>query len=705
MDTTFATPSLDTGSSSPASSFKSRPALTFGQPILPRRQVSQHHVNHGNKDPTSKPIGEDYDESVDQVDYAIHGPPRSSKPVLSAKHKAVDRTIQEGEHGGHTYTEETDDMEHSFRRPKRQTTMATIGSESFTETMQWDGKAILALDGGGIRGYSALLIIRDIMREIKRQEMSYGSELREVEDPVDGPGTSSYHPLPPNPTIATDQEDPESLSNTEHHISESARWLPCHYFDYVAGTSTGGLIAIMLGRLRMNIDDCISDYETLGAKVFAHSRWAHLRSPLFWPRDKYNHRTLEDVVNQVVQDRVPKVPNFPISQNFGFDENRCRTVVVAYQQQIAKEAEKQGIEQPYLFRTYKNLHHSKTPKGRETDRNLGPAHDIPIWKVARATAAAPAYFKPIVIDDREYMDGGFGANNPCEEIYEEVQKMNNSSETCVKVLLSIGTGRDRGWRRFEGSGIRRYTNYLTVARKWASEPEEVHKRIDKRLSEAGVAYFRLSVEDGLGPMKLDEWHARGVVRTGIGSVINRVTSLLAAAPLKPARQTQPQNGHAEEGGIELATTSSPDSHGQNGHTAKGNNDPESDYDGTRGADCLPIPEWFQPKNKTLDSLRKHTAEYLGKTEVQDWIRDIAQILVEQRRLRAKKDPQRWEKACFGAWYQCQVQGCPRGEYEYALRKSLAKHLTEKHKILYRITTEEDRGKLEEALDDFKIVLH
>lgn len=62
---------------------------------------------------------------------------------------------------------------------------------------------ILALDGGGVRGLSSLLILQRVMQEIQR--------------------------------LNGDSELP----------------LPCEYFDLICGTSTGGLIAIMLGRLRM----------------------------------------------------------------------------------------------------------------------------------------------------------------------------------------------------------------------------------------------------------------------------------------------------------------------------------------------------------------------------------------------------------------------------------------------------------------------
>ena len=45
--------------------------------------------------------------------------------------------------------------------------------------------------------------------------------------------------------------------------------LPCDVFDLIAGTSTGGLIAIMLGRLHMTIDECIKQYEAIGERVFS----------------------------------------------------------------------------------------------------------------------------------------------------------------------------------------------------------------------------------------------------------------------------------------------------------------------------------------------------------------------------------------------------------------------------------------------------
>jgi patatin-like phospholipase/acyl hydrolase len=43
---------------------------------------------------------------------------------------------------------------------------------------------------------------------------------------------------------------------------------PCDYFDLTGGTNAGGLIAIMLGELRVSIEECRDAYLTLSKEAF-----------------------------------------------------------------------------------------------------------------------------------------------------------------------------------------------------------------------------------------------------------------------------------------------------------------------------------------------------------------------------------------------------------------------------------------------------
>ena len=94
----------------------------------------------------------------------------------------------------------------------------------------------MLVDGGGIRGYSALLIIRALMKAIGDLEKKYAAKSAIS----DGPAKSSYHPLSPSVSATTDAAPNEEQLQTRKPETDTSPWLPCHYFDYMAGTSTGG---------------------------------------------------------------------------------------------------------------------------------------------------------------------------------------------------------------------------------------------------------------------------------------------------------------------------------------------------------------------------------------------------------------------------------------------------------------------------------
>lgn len=83
------------------------------------------------------------------------------------------------------------------------------------------------------------------------------------------------------------------------------------------------LIAIMLGRLRMTVDDCIKEFETLGDKIFGESRWFSVRGPFPALRDKYNGEKLAKVVRDVVRKYTPGSKD--IQGPFASDPRMCRT--------------------------------------------------------------------------------------------------------------------------------------------------------------------------------------------------------------------------------------------------------------------------------------------------------------------------------------------------------------------------------------------
>jgi patatin-like phospholipase/acyl hydrolase len=58
------------------------------------------------------------------------------------------------------------------------------------------------------------------------------------------------------------------VRNIIHNINAEKSLRPCECFDLIAGTSTGGLIASMLGTLRMSAQEAIAAYVRLAPRIF-----------------------------------------------------------------------------------------------------------------------------------------------------------------------------------------------------------------------------------------------------------------------------------------------------------------------------------------------------------------------------------------------------------------------------------------------------
>ncbi|KDR66070.1 hypothetical protein GALMADRAFT_28572, partial [Galerina marginata CBS 339.88] len=133
--------------------------------------------------------------------------------------------------------------------------------------------------------------------------------------------------------------------------------------------------------LRMDVETAINDYEDLAKKVFSDKKR--------WGDGKFKAGIFEKVIKSVVE-TVTGDPEAPLLEDD--QAGVCRTFV------CAMNAHNMGGNIPVLFRTYES--HK-------------PHSNCKIWEAARATSAAPTFFKRIEIGrDQPFIDGGLGRNNP-----------------------------------------------------------------------------------------------------------------------------------------------------------------------------------------------------------------------------------------------------------------------------------------------------
>ncbi|KAG0332597.1 hypothetical protein BG000_009883 [Podila horticola] len=254
-----------------------------------------------------------------------------------------------------------------------------------------NGARLLCLDGGGVRGIASLIILNEIMKGVQKRK-----GLEAIPRPAD-------------------------------------------YFELAAGTSAGGINAIMLFRLHMTTEQAKEKYENISKEVFRTTVFGW-RVPtwiegivsnikLIYPGNRFSTAALENVIDRVVEE-------------YGLDDTdkANRGEALLYHPRASKMMER-ALLRSYVKTTVLPL----TELNSIVQMNQ---NNISIKLAVKATSAAPTYFREVkwhpegAQEDFIFWDGGLLNNNPITQLWYDRHDVvaPNASGPPISCVISLGTG-------------------------------------------------------------------------------------------------------------------------------------------------------------------------------------------------------------------------------------------------------------------------
>ncbi|MGF1672823.1 MAG: patatin-like phospholipase family protein [Rivularia sp. (in: cyanobacteria)] len=230
---------------------------------------------------------------------------------------------------------------------------------------------LLALDGGGIRGMISLEVLAEIEATLRSS------------------------------------------------LGADKNFVLADYFDYVAGTSTGAIIATCIS-WGMSIAEIKKFYQESGEKMFDKAFILSINRTL---RYKYGHEKLADELKRV----------FGEDTTFGSED--LKTLLMLVMRNASTDSPWPLSNNPYAKYNNREL----------PDSNL----NLPLWQLVRASTAAPTFFPPekVKLGDNEFtfVDGAITPyNNPAFQLFLmatlEPYNLKWPAGEDKMLLVSVGTG-------------------------------------------------------------------------------------------------------------------------------------------------------------------------------------------------------------------------------------------------------------------------
>lgn len=231
-------------------------------------------------------------------------------------------------------------------------------------------KTILSIDGGGIKGIIPAMVLVELEERLR-----------------------------------------ERTGDPEAYIA--------NYFDFFAGTSTGGILTCLLlcpskddpTKPRFSAKQALDLYVANGSKIFESKGFKKVFADIGWVTERYDAEFLEKILLEYFED-------------VKLSELIKPCIITAYNIELRKA---------HIFR-------QKTAKSRGVHR------DFYVRDVCRATSAAPTYFSVAEIKSLAgvrypLLDGGIFATNPSLSAFVEIKREPEQQFFPNDIhILSLGTG-------------------------------------------------------------------------------------------------------------------------------------------------------------------------------------------------------------------------------------------------------------------------
>lgn len=247
------------------------------------------------------------------------------------------------------------------------------------------GRKILSIDGCGFRGRTQLLVLQSLMKQMN------------------------------NPK-------------------------PCDVFDLICGTAAGGLIAILLGRLKMSCDDAIKAYDDLEEGLFGGVQVSDILSTKEFATRAFQTKLMEIVKKHsggndfFVEKRDPRCKVRFIAHS---DSSSCVNYLGQTFVTVVTRDSFDDVD-PTLLRSYsKPLNPYRS--WRQPDPQPSPGHKWETWQAAIGSTSCPRLFQALDVNSSLFQAANAsGFANPSMAAY--IEALDLWGPNAVFTLVSLGMG-------------------------------------------------------------------------------------------------------------------------------------------------------------------------------------------------------------------------------------------------------------------------